>query len=117
MTVGAETVRFSTPEAFYPSEQDLQVRLELGSEPLQLARRVGGCERRYIAPGIRATVRACVEGAPIQLFAHRVWGGTVSLRMTYRARPKGGIPQGVKGIHAGSGTTEGTGGVGPSARS
>ncbi len=112
MTVGAMTVRWSTPEAFYPSEQRFNVRLTVGDEQLKVVRRFGGCETRYAAPGIKATVRACAEGAPIVLYAHRIWGGTVSLKMTYRAVAPN-IPQQVKGIHAGSGQPEGSGGIGP----
>lgn len=114
LTVGADTVRFATQERFYPSEQNFSVRLSTAGGALEAVRRVRGCETHYAGPGMRATLVACAEGAPLRLFAHRTWGGTTTLRITYRAVADG-IPQGVKGVSSGSGGTGPSrgGGVGP----
>lgn len=116
-TVGAEGSRFVSQERFYPSRETLSVQLSSNGQRLALvdATGSGDCMTRYAAPGIRANVKACWEGSPLVITARRSWGGSVVLDVIYESVRKASIPQGVKGIHAGSGTPGGTsGGVGPS---
>lgn len=112
-TVGPRMARFESAELFYPGSERVSVHLSVGGEELSVVERTGagGCRRRLSGIGVRAVVDVCGAQTPVSVRARRVWGGWVSVDLRYRGVERGTIPQGVKGVHSGSGHVGGGAGI------
>ena len=117
VVVGPEPVTFTSGERFRLREDRVVVRLFVDGSEMKLARRDGrhGCRTHFHGAGTTATVSVCGSSTPVEVRASRSWGGSVQMKIVYRARH---VPQGVKGISASSNgggggvQSSGSGGVG-----
>jgi hypothetical protein len=112
-TVSPQMSWFESDEVFRPGSERVSVHLSVGGEQLSELKRTGtgGCRRRLSGAGVRAVVHVCGARSPVSIRAYRVWGGWVDLDVSYRGIRRASIPQGVEGVHAGSGHAAGATGA------
>lgn len=86
-TVGGRTVKWASPEVFYPNNERVFAHLATERGPLALIRSHGAerCKHRLFGNGISALVKACGSLSPLRVRAVRLKRGALSLSIVYSA--------------------------------
>lgn len=84
---GKRVVKWASPEAFYPNNEQIFADLSTDGGPLELVRSYGaeGCRHRFFGGGISALVKACGDVTSLRVRAVRVKRRALPLRITYSA--------------------------------
>jgi hypothetical protein len=95
--VEALPVTWSSPELFYPNNEDLFAGVYIGTRPLAEVRAYGPalCRHRFTGARISVVIKACTPETTLRVLAKSRRKNTKMIRIFYAARPDvgGDMPQ------------------------
>ena len=87
--VGTMPVTWSSPEVFYPNNEDVYAGVFVGPRPLAEVRRYGPalCRHRFAGARISVVVKACLSETSLLVRATSARKNLKLVRISYAARP------------------------------
>jgi hypothetical protein len=87
--VGRNPVVWSSPQLFYPNNEDIFANPSVGGQALSEVRQYGPalCRHRFFGAGMVVVVKACAPQTPVRVRAQRLKRGGRKLDVSYSARP------------------------------
>jgi hypothetical protein len=85
--VGERSVKWSSPQVFYPNNERVFADLTTDRGPMTLVQSYGaeGCKHRFFGSGVSALVAACGSNSSLRVRAFRVKRGARPLSIVYSA--------------------------------
>jgi hypothetical protein len=92
--VGRTAVTWTSPQVFYPNNEEVFAAPVVGTLTLSEVRVYGPalCRHRFVGASMTVVIKACGAQTPLRVRAWRRKPGTRSLAITYAARPILGDP-------------------------
>jgi hypothetical protein len=94
VAVGSMTETWTSPQVFYPYNEEVYATAFVGRMPLNEVRVYGPglCRHRFVGASMTVVIKACGAQTPLRVRAFRRKAGVRNLRVTYAARPILGDP-------------------------
>jgi hypothetical protein len=94
VAVGSMTETWTSPQTFYPNNEEVYASAFVGTMALNEVRVYGPglCRHRFAGASMTVVIKACGAQTPLRVRAFRRKAGIRNLRITYAARPIIGDP-------------------------